>query len=153
MVQAGEPSPNFTLQDQTGEQVELSSLRGKTVVLFFYPKADTSGCTLEACGFRDRRAEFEEKGVVLLGISPDTVKLQSKFAVKYELPMSLLADAEHAVAEAFGVWAEKSMYGKKYMGVERTTFVIGPDGVVQHVFTKVKPKDHADEVLAYLAQA
>ena len=151
MITVGEPAPQFALQDQSGAEVSLAGLRGKTVVLFFYPKADTSGCTAEACGFRDHRAEFDAKGIVLLGMSPDPVKAQSKFAVKYELPMPLLADTEHATAEAFGVWVEKSMYGKKYMGIDRSTFVIGPDGVVQHVFAKVKPNGHADEVLAYFS--
>jgi len=147
MINAGEPAPGFSLQDQNGETVKLSDLRGKTVVLFFYPKADTSGCTVEACGFRDSKSTFDARGVVLLGMSPDPVKAQSKFAAKYGLPMQLLADADHAVAEAYGVWAEKSMYGRKYMGIERTTFLIGPDGVVRHVFTKVKPAGHAEEVL------
>jgi peroxiredoxin Q/BCP len=148
MVQVGEAAPDFALQDQGGQSVSLSGLRGKTVVLFFYPKADTSGCTVEACGFRDSKAAFDAKDAVLLGMSPDAVKDQSKFAVKYELPMQLLADEGHVVAEKYGVWAEKSMYGRKYMGIDRTTFVIGPDGKIQHVFAKVKPDGHAAEVLA-----
>ena len=150
MIQVGETAPDFTLADQSGQSVSLSALRGKTVVLFFYPKADTSGCTVEACGFRDSKAQFDAKDAVLLGMSPDPVTDQSKFAVKYELPMQLLADEGHLVAEKYGVWAEKSMYGRKYMGIDRTTFVIGPDGVVKHVFAKVKPNGHADEVLSSL---
>jgi len=153
MPVVGEPAPDFTLPDQNGNSVSLSGLRGKTVVLFFYPKADTSGCTAEACGFRDSKASFDEKDVVLLGMSPDPVKAQSKFAVKYELPMQLLADEGHAVAEKYGVWTEKSMYGRKYMGIARTTFVIGPDGIVKHVFEKVKPNGHADEVLKFVSQS
>ena len=148
MVQVGEMAPDFALQDQSGETITLSGLRGKTVVIFFYPKADTPGCTVEACGFRDNKALFDGKDVVLLGMSPDPVKAQSKFAEKYELPMQLLADEGHEVAEKYGVWAEKSMYGRKYMGIDRTTFVIGPDGKVERVFEKVKPAGHAEEVLA-----
>jgi peroxiredoxin Q/BCP len=153
MPNVGEAAPDFSLPDQNGNSVSLSGLRGKTVVLFFYPKADTSGCTVEACGFRDSKASFDQKDVVLLGMSPDPIKAQSKFAVKYELPMQLLADEGHAVAEKYGVWAEKSMYGRKYMGIERTTFVIGPDGVLQHIFAKVKPNGHANEVLKFVTQA
>lgn len=153
MVKVGESAPDFTLPDQNGAPVSLSNLRGKTVVLFFYPKADTSGCTTEACGFRDSKAPFDEKGVVLLGMSPDPVSAQSKFAAKYDLPMQLLADEGHKVAEKYGVWAEKSMYGRKYMGIERTTFVISPDGILQHVFHKVKPNGHADEVLKLIREA
>ena len=147
MVKVGEAAPDFTLPDQSGQPVSLAGLRGKTVVLFFYPKADTSGCTVEACGFRDSKALFDQKDVVLLGMSPDPVKAQSKFAVKYDLPMPLLADEGHEIAEKYGVWIEKSMYGRKYMGIDRTTFVIGPDGVLQHTFAKVKPDGHAEEVL------
>jgi len=148
MPSVGDAAPDFTLPDQTGTPVSLSGLRGKTVVLFFYPKADTSGCTVEACGFRDSKARFDAKSVVLLGMSPDPSKAQSKFAVKYDLPMQLLADEGHAVAEKYGVWIEKSMYGRKYMGIDRTTFVIAPDGKIAHVFSKVKPAGHAEEVLA-----
>ena len=152
MVEIGEAAPDFSLADQSGQQVSLSGLRGRTIVLFFYPKADTSGCTMEACGFRDSKALFDEQNVVLLGMSPDPPKAQGKFAVKYELPMQLLADEGHAVAEAYGVWIEKSMYGRKYMGIDRTTFVIGPDGLLRHQFSKVKPAGHAEEVLAHLAK-
>ena len=119
MPEVGEVAPDFTLQDNKGETVTLSGLRGKTVVLFFYPKADTPGCTVEACSFRDTKAGFDAAEIVVLGISPDTVKAQDKFAEKFGLPYRLLADADHAVAEAYGVWAEKSMYGKKYMGMHR----------------------------------
>ena len=147
MSESGAAAPDFTLLDQSGKTVSLAALRGRTVVLFFYPKADTSGCTVEACGFRDRREQFAQKGVTLLGMSPDPVKAQSKFAVKYGLPMQLLADEGHVVAEKYGVWIEKSMYGRKYMGIDRTTFVIGPDGNLQRQFSKVKPDGHADEVL------
>ena len=152
MVNVGEPAPDFALPDQSGNTVALTALRGKTVVLFFYPKADTSGCTVEACGFRDSKAQFDEKDVVLLGMSPDPARVQSKFAVKYELPMQLLADEAHETAEKYGVWIEKSMYGRKYMGIDRTTFVIGPDGILKHIFGKVKPADHAEEVLKLVTE-
>jgi thioredoxin-dependent peroxiredoxin len=150
MLEIGDMAPDFTLQDQSGQDVTLSELRGKTVVLFFYPKADTSGCTVEACGFRDAQKEFAGTDAILLGISPDTVKAQQKFATKYDLPMRLLADAEHATAEKYGVWIQKSMYGRAYMGVSRETFVIDPEGKVRHIFRKVTPKGHAEEVLALL---
>ena len=150
MPDVGDLAPGFNLPDQNGAEVALSSFQGKTVVLFFYPKANTSGCTTEACAFRDAKSDFDAAEGVLLGMSPDPVKAQATFAVKYGLPMSLLADADHAVAEAYGVWVEKSMYGRKYMGIERTTFVIGPDGRIKHAFCKVKPQGHADEVLEYL---
>ena len=148
MLNVGDMAPDISLPDQKGEVVVLSALRGKTVVLFFYPKADTPGCTVEACAFRDTTAKFESADTVILGISPDTVGAQSNFANKFGLPYRLLADAEHTIAEKYGVWAEKSMYGKKYMGVERTTFVIAPDGKLGHIFHKVKPDGHADQVLA-----
>ena len=152
MVNVGEAAPEFELPDQSGNTVSLAALRGKTVVLFFYPKADTSGCTVEACGFRDSKALFDQKDVVLLGMSPDPVKAQSKFAVKYELPMQLLADEGHETAEKYEVWIEKSMYGRKYMGIDRTTFVIDPDGVLKHIFSKVKPAGHAEEVLKLVSE-
>jgi peroxiredoxin Q/BCP len=148
MLQVGDTAPDFTLQDHKGETVALSALRGKTAVLFFYPKADTPGCTIEACSFRDAKAGFDEADVVVLGISPDTVKAQDNFVEKFSLPYRLLADAGHAAAESYGVWGEKSMYGKTYMGVSRETFVIGPDGKIRHIFRKVKPEGHAAEVLA-----
>lgn len=145
-------APEFTLQDENGNEVSLKSLRGKTVVLYFYPRADTPGCTVEACGFRDTYKKIEKAGAVIYGISPDTPKAQKKFQGKFSLPFGLLADAEKKVADAYGVIQEKNMYGKKVMGIARTTFIIGPDGKVQHIFTKVKPEGHAEEVLAYLKE-
>jgi peroxiredoxin Q/BCP len=149
-IEPGDPAPDFTLPDQSGEPVSLASLRGKTVVLYFYPKADTPGCTAQACGVRDHRAEYEEANAVVLGVSPDPVKRIGAFDTKYTLGFPLLSDAEHEVAEAYGVWVEKSMYGRTYMGMERSTFVIGPDGVVKTVLRKVKPKEHDALVLAAL---
>jgi peroxiredoxin Q/BCP len=151
MIDVGDKAPDFTLPDQHGDEVSLSGRRGKTVVLYFYPKADTPGCTTQACGIRDHRADYEKASAVVLGVSPDTVKKVAKFDEKYGLSFPLLADEDHAVAEAYGVWVEKSMYGRKYMGNERSTFVIGPDGVVQQVFRKVKPGEHDDLVLGALA--
>jgi peroxiredoxin Q/BCP len=149
---AGQPAPSFKLPSSTGETIDLAALRGKTVVLYFYPKADTPGCTKEACGFRDAITSYQKLGVPVFGVSPDPVKDVTKFAEKFNLNFPLLADADHAVAERYGVWQEKSMYGKKYMGVARTTFVIGPDGKIQHVFEKVKPEGHDAEVLERLKQ-
>jgi thioredoxin-dependent peroxiredoxin len=148
-LQPGSPAPPIHLQTDTGDTFDLSSARGKNVVLFFYPKADTPGCTTEACEFRDAYPKFGDSTLVL-GISPDTPKQQAKFKEKFGFPYPLLADTEHAVAEAYGVWKEKSMYGKKYMGIERTTFVIDKDGNIAQVFRKVKPAGHAEEVLATL---
>ncbi|CEK12669.1 Peroxiredoxin [Chthonomonas calidirosea] len=150
MLKEGDLAPDFTLPDQEGHPVTLSDLRGRTVVLFFYPRADTPGCTAEACGFRDMAQRFRERGIELLGISPDAPKAQAKFAEKYQLPMRLLADTEHKVAELYGVWVEKKRYGRTYMGVERQTFVIGPDGRLTKIFQKVKPEGHAAEVLSAL---
>jgi peroxiredoxin Q/BCP len=147
----GDKAPDFTLPDQHGNPVTLSDLRGKDVVLYFYPKADTPGCTKQACGVRDHRADYEKAGAVVLGISPDPVKRIADFDDKYGLGFPLLADEDRAVAEAYGVWVEKSMYGRKYMGVERTTFVIGPDGVIKDVLRKVKPAEHDALVLGALA--
>ena len=146
-------APEFTLHDENDKQVSLKDLRGKTVVLYFYPRADTPGCTVEACAFRDTYKQIQKTGVVLLGISPDTPKAQKKFKDKFKLPFSLLADADKKVADAYGVVQEKNMYGKKVMGIARTTFVIGPDGKIQHIFPKVKPEGHAVEVLAYLKES
>jgi thioredoxin-dependent peroxiredoxin len=143
-------APEFTLQDENGQEVALKALRGKTVVLFFYPRADTPGCTIEACEFRDGYKKIQKTGAVLLGISPDSPKAQKKFQEKFSLPFTLLADADKKVAIAFDVLKEKNMYGKKVMGIVRTTFVIGPDGKIEHIFPKVKPEGHAEEVLAYL---
>ena len=146
-------APDFTLPDQNGNAVALKSFRGKTVVLFFYPKADTPGCTIEACGFRDAYKKIEKTGAVVLGISADSSQAQKKFEDKYELPYTLLADTDKKVCEAFGVIKEKNMYGKKVMGIARTTFVIGPDGKITHIFNNVKADGHAEEVLAYLKTA
>ncbi|HLX32736.1 MAG TPA: thioredoxin-dependent thiol peroxidase [Gaiellaceae bacterium] len=151
MVREGDPAPDFTLRSDAGEEITLSSLRGRPVVLYFYPRDDTPGCTTQACGIRDAYAEFEQAGAVVLGVSPDTVGRHVKFKEKYGLPFALLADPEHEVAELYGVWGEKSYMGRKYMGVSRWTFVIGPDGVVTTVFPDVKPASHADDVLAALA--
>jgi peroxiredoxin Q/BCP len=146
-------APDFTLQDENGKEIGLKDLRGKTVVLYFYPRADTPGCTIEACEFRDTYKKMQKTGAVLLGISPDTPKAQKKFQDKFSLPFTLLADADKKVAEAFGVMKEKNMYGKKVWGVARTTFIIGPDGKIQHIFVKVKPEGHSEEVLAYLKES
>ncbi len=146
-------APDFTLQDENGKEVASKDLRGKTVVLYFYPRADTPGCTIEARGFRDTYKKMQKTGAVLLGISPDTPKAQKKFQEKFDLPFTLLADADKKVAEAFGVMKEKNMYGKKVWGVARTTFIIGPDGKIQHIFEKVKPEGHAEEVLEYLKES
>jgi len=153
MVEEGSPAPDFELQSDTGETVRLASLRGKPVVLYFYPKDHTSGCTTQACGIRDAWGEFERAGAVVLGVSPDDVASHQSFRADYELPFTLLADPEHTVAEAYGVWAEKSRYGRTYMGIVRSTFVIGPDGTVEKTIRNVKPETHADDVLAVLAAA
>ncbi len=152
-LEKGDKAPDFTLKDQHGDDVSLSGLRGKTVVLYFYPKADTPGCTTQACGVRDHRADYERADAVVLGVSPDPVKAIQKFDEKYGLSFPLLADEGHEVAEAYGVWVEKSMYGRTFMGNERTTFVIGPDGLIQDVFRSVKPAAHDDLVLGTLSSA
>jgi peroxiredoxin Q/BCP len=152
MTEQGEQAPDFTLPDQEGNPVTLSDLRGRPVVLYFYPKADTPGCTTQACGVRDHRADYESTGARVVGVSPDTVTAQRKFADKYNLDFTLLADENHEVAELYGVWGEKKMYGKTYMGVQRATFVIDPDGTIAKVFPKVSPKTHDDIVLEALAQ-
>lgn len=149
-LKEGDTAPDFEIQDDGGKPFRLSSLRGKDVILFFYPKADTPGCTKEACNFRDTGQEFTKHNAVVIGVSPDEPSAQAKFKSKFELTFPLLADTGHEVAEAYGVWKEKSMYGKKYMGIERTTFVIGSDGRIRRVFEKVKPEGHADQVLAAL---
>jgi thioredoxin-dependent peroxiredoxin len=146
-------APDFTLPDQNGKEVSLKDFRGNYAVLYFYPRADTPGCTVEACEFRDAYKKIEKAGAVILGISPDTPKAQKKFEEKYTLPFTLLADADKTACNAFGVIQEKNMYGKKVMGVARTTFIIGPDGKVKHIFHKVKPQGHAEEVLDYLKTA
>jgi peroxiredoxin Q/BCP len=152
MLRAGDKAPDFELPDQNGSPVKLSGLKGQTVVLYFYPRADTPGCTTQACGVRDRGEEYRAAGARVLGISPDEVGALEKFAGKYDLDFTLLADPDHAVAEAYGTWVEKSMYGKKYMGVQRATFIIGPDGMVAKVFPKVSPKQHDDLVLKALGE-
>ena len=150
MPDVGDAAPGFELQNQDGETVKLSDFAGRTVVLYFYPKADTPGCTTQACGIRDRSSEYEAAGAVVLGVSPDEPEALRKFADKYDLPFTLLSDDGHRLAEAYGVWAEKSMYGRKYWGNERTTFVIGGDGKIARVFPKVSPKTHDDAVLEVL---
>jgi thioredoxin-dependent peroxiredoxin len=152
VLEAGASAPDFTLPDQHGKEVSLSDLSGGTVVLYFYPRADTPGCTTQACGVRDRSGEYEAAGVRVIGISPDKVEAVDKFARKFDLDFTLLADADHAVAEAYGAWVEKSMYGKKYMGVQRATFIVGPDGKIAKVFPKVSPKTHDDVVLRALGE-
>jgi thioredoxin-dependent peroxiredoxin len=151
MPTIGKAAPAFTLQTDAGETVSLKDFKGRTVVLYFYPKDDTSGCTTEACEFRDLMPRFGSSNAVILGVSPDSVASHKKFKAKYDLPFTLLADTEHAVAEQYGVWKEKSMYGRKYMGVERTTFLIDAKGVLRQVFEKVKPAGHADAVAAAIA--
>jgi thioredoxin-dependent peroxiredoxin len=152
MVSEGEQAPDFTLSDQDGNNVTLSDLRGRPVVLYFYPKADTPGCTTQACGIRDHRGDYEQAGAKVLGVSPDTVTAIRKFAEKYTLDFELLADEDHAVAELYGVWGEKKIYGKTYMGVQRATFVIDPEGKVAKVFPKVSPKTHDEIVLEALRE-
>ncbi len=152
MIDAGTPAPDFTLPDQDGEPVTLSDLAGRPVVLYFYPRADTPGCTTQACGVRDHLPAYEETGAVVVGVSPDPVEDVKKFHDKQGLNFTLLADADHAVCELYGVWGEKSMYGKKYWGAQRSTFLIDGDGVVRHVIPKASPKTHDDEVLAALAE-
>ena len=145
------PAPTFSLPSTTGKNIGLKDLKGKKIVLYFYPKDDTPGCTTEACNFRDGIAELERAGAVVLGVSPDSMASHEKFRKKFSLPFALLADTDHAVAEAYGVWKEKSMYGKKYMGIERTTFIIDGKGKIAKIFPKVKVQDHHAEVCAALA--
>ena len=150
MIKEGQPAPDFELPDQSGRRVRLSSFRGHRVVLYFYPKANTPGCTKQACGVRDHTVDYEAADAVVLGVSPDPVKAIKKFYDKQHLNFELLADEDHEVAEAYGVWVEKSMYGKTYWGAARATFVLDPEGVVRKVIKKVKPETHDDEVLAAL---
>jgi peroxiredoxin Q/BCP len=150
MLKIGDQAPEITVQTDTGEAFRLSDLKGRQVVLYFYPKADTPGCTVEACEFRDDAKAFAKKGAVVVGISPDKPVSQAKFKTKYDLPFTLLADEERLAAEAYGVWKEKNMYGRKVMGIERTTFVIGPEGKIEKIYNKVKAKGHASAVLAEL---
>jgi peroxiredoxin Q/BCP len=151
VLSEGDQAPDFELESDTGEKVKLSDLRGKPVVLYFYPKDDTPGCTAQACGIRDAYGEFERAGAVVLGVSPDSVSRHVKFKDKYGLPFALLADPDHDVAERYGVWGEKRYMGRAYMGVNRSTFVIGADGTLVKVMHDVKPATHADDVLAALA--
>jgi peroxiredoxin Q/BCP len=153
VLEPGDTAPDFALPDQHGRRVTLSGLRGQTVVLYFYPKADTPGCTAQACGVRDHRAEYDEADAAVLGVSPDPVKAVAKFEQKYGLGFTLLADEDHRVCQAYGVWVEKSMYGKKYMGAERVTFVIDAEGRIKHVLHKVKPATHDELVLGVLRAA
>ena len=146
-MKEGRKAPAFKLPDQDGNKVSLSEFAGQTVVLYFYPKADTPGCTSQACGIRDRRAEYDAAGVVVLGVSPDSPDRLRKFADKHGLPFTLLSDSDHKIAERYGVWLEKSMYGRRYMGVQRSTFVIGADGRIKKAFLNVSSKKHDDLVL------
>src|ERR687889_796572 len=150
MIEAGEQAPEFTLPDQDGQEVSLAGLRGQTVVLYFYPRADTPGCTTQACGIRDHRADYEAAGVTVLRVSPDPVSAIRRFHDEQDLNFRLLADADHAVAERYGVWGEKSRYGRTYMGVSRSTFIIDAEGTVVHVIPKAAPKTHDDQVLKAL---
>ncbi len=152
MVKEQEQAPDFTVQTDEGKDLRLSALRGQPVVLYFYPKDDTPGCTVEACELRDAFPRFKKSDAVILGVSPDDVASHQKFKRKFELPFTLLADTDHAIAERYGVWVEKSMYGRHYMGVQRATFIIGADGTVAKVFPKVKPEGHAAEVEAEITQ-
>ncbi|HWH02638.1 MAG TPA: thioredoxin-dependent thiol peroxidase [Gemmatimonadales bacterium] len=146
MVSVGKSAPAFSLDTDAGEKLSLKDLKGRPVVLYFYPKDDTPGCTVEACEFRDAFPRFKGSKAIILGISPDSVKSHLKFKEKFDLPFTLLADEDHAIAEKYGVWQKKSMYGRTYMGIARTTFVIDKDGKVAKIFEKVKPKGHAEEV-------
>jgi thioredoxin-dependent peroxiredoxin len=152
MIEQGDEAPDFELPDQDGNPVRLSSLRGRNAVVYFYPKADTPGCTVQACGVRDRRADYEAANAVVLGVSPDPPAALRAFADKHGLPFTLLGDEDHAVAERYGVWVEKRMYGRTYWGVQRATFVVDPDGRVAHVIPKVKPAEHDEEVLGVLSE-
>ena len=153
MLEEKKAAPNFELKDQDGSFVKLSDYAGKNVVLYFYPKDDTPGCTVEACGFRDNYAAFEENGIVVLGVSPDDPRSHAKFIQKFDLPFTLLADTDHAVAESYGVWGLKKFMGKEYMGVLRTTFVIGPDQNLLKIFSNVKPENHYQEILALFGRS
>jgi peroxiredoxin Q/BCP len=149
-LKEGDPAPDFTAAASGGQTISLAGLRGKNVILYFYPKDDTPGCTKEACGFRDQFAQFTQKGAVVLGVSIDSVKAHDKFIAKFDLPFALLADPEHKIVEAYGVWGEKRFMGRKYQGTHRVTFLIGPDGRIKRIWPKVKPEEHPAEVLAAL---
>jgi peroxiredoxin Q/BCP len=152
MLKEGTTAPPFKTTDANGETVSLKDLRGQKVVLYFYPKDDTPGCTKEACSFRDEFATFKKRGITVLGVSPDNEKSHKKFETKYKLPFTLLADTDHAIAESYGVWGEKKFMGRTYMGVQRSTFLIDEKGKIKKVFEKVKPEDHASEVLEAFAE-
>jgi peroxiredoxin Q/BCP len=152
VLEPGDKAPPFTLPDQNGDPVKLSDLKGQTVVLYFYPRADTPGCTTQACGIRDRDDEYAAAGARVIGVSPDEPAALRKFAGKYGLGFTLLGDADHAVADAYGAWGEKSMYGKKYMGMLRSTFIVDPQGKIARVFPKVQPKKHDALVLKALGE-
>lgn len=151
MIEEGAPAPDFELQSDAGETIRLADLRGKPVVLYFYPRDDTPGCTKQACAIRDAWDDFRATGADVFGVSPDSEASHTRFKQKYRLPFTLLADPDHHLAEQYGFWVEKRMMGKKYMGIERSTVVIAPDGTVARIFRKVKPGDHADQVLAALS--
>ncbi len=150
MLTDGSKAPDFTLTNDGGKEVSLKDFRGKTVVLYFYPKDDTPGCTKEACDFRDNTKQFQEKNIVILGVSPDDTASHQKFKKKFDLPFTLLSDPDKKILEKYGVWKEKSMYGKKYMGVERTTFIITPQGKIAKIYPKVSVTDHIGEILKKL---
>ena len=147
MLKVGNKAPEFNLESDTGERISLKDLKGKTVVLYFYPKDDTSGCTQEACDFRDAVGKFKKKNAIILGVSKDPIKSHLKFKEKYALPFPLLADEDMRINQAYGVWKEKSLYGRKYMGTERTTVIIGPDGKVKKIYSKVKVAGHVEQIL------
>ena len=150
MLKAGDPAPDFTLVSDGGQEVSLSDYRGQKVVLYFYPKDDTPGCTAEACAFRDDHSDIVAAGAAVLGVSPDTIKSHDKFKAKYNLPFALLSDPDHRVADMYGAWGEKKMFGKSYEGILRSTFIVDEEGKIVKVFPKVTPKDHSREVLAAL---
>ena len=152
LLQPGAKAPDFSTTDQSGKKITLKDYRGKKVVLYFYPKDDTPGCTKEACAFRDHFAEFKQLGVEVLGVSVDTEKSHKLFAEKFKLPFTLLADTDKKIVNAYGVWGEKSMYGRKYMGTNRVTYLINESGYIAAVFPKVKPQEHAAEILALISQ-
>jgi len=151
MLKEGSTAPAFKTKDANGETVSLKELRGQKVVLYFYPKDDTPGCTKEACSFRDAFSQYKQKGIAVLGVSPDSEASHQKFVTKYKLPFTLLADTDRSIAEAYGVWGEKKFMGRTYMGVHRTTFLIDEKGKIKKIFEKVKPEDHANEVLKAFA--
>ncbi len=149
-LKEGDPAPDFTTTTQDGSAVSLSDFRGKNVVLYFYPRDNTPGCTREACGFRDELANFKKKGVIVLGVSVDSAESHAKFAAKYKLPFALLADEDKSIVQKYEVWGEKTFMGRKHMGTHRVTFLIGPDGKIRKIWPKVKPDEHAREILAGL---